>query len=92
MDWYDRILRGLMFGMLVGLFMGRLYDNGIIKSSATLPPAARPVADTTVRVDTVWLGVTWWETVDGKVIVKYERVKNPVLWDSLRRKPGKEAK
>jgi hypothetical protein len=45
-------------------------------------PSPAPRAE--VGRDTVWLGCTWVETKDGKVIVKYERVKNPVLWDSVK--------
>lgn len=50
-------------------------------------PAPQPVK--AAVADTVWLGVTYLETMDGKMIVKYERVENPVLWDSARRVPGK---
>jgi len=45
-------------------------------------PSPVPVA-VEVKPDTVWLGCTWVETHDGKVIVKYERLVNPVLWDSM---------
>jgi hypothetical protein len=47
-----------------------------------LPPAARPVA----HVDTVWMGVTHVETMDGTVVVKFTEVK------STRHTLGKETK
>ena len=51
-------------------------------SNATLPPAARPVAS----VDTVWMGVTHVEAMNGTVVVKFTEVK------STRHTPGKGAK
>jgi hypothetical protein len=48
------------------------------------PAPVKPVqaVDTVYVTDTLWLGVTYVECLDGTVVVKYKRLKNPVLWDA----------
>lgn len=64
----------------VWLVIGVLIFLALSSCSSRKPaPAPAPVAR-----DTVWMGCTWVETKDGKVIVKYERLMNPVLWDTTK--------
>ena len=75
----DILLVVLLFGLCQ--LVCTVNDN-FDKVLATIRPAPVPVA-AVAKPDTVWLGCTWVETHDGKVIVKYERLVNPVLWDSM---------
>jgi len=75
MRWLEDFARNLLAAMVA---LTLLYLIGPAKPR----PAPVPVA-AEAKPDTVWLGCTWVETHDGKAIVKYERLVNPVLWDSI---------
>ena len=70
-----------MSRLTVALRILAIFMTGLLLHCCSRPS---PVPVAAVKPDTVWLGCTWVETHDGKVIVKYERLVNPVLWDSIR--------
>ena len=73
------IRQGPLLTVVLVVAVVTLFVMLVVLSARPAPIPAAPV-----RVDTVWLGCTWVETKDGKVIVKYERLMNPVLWDTTK--------